>query len=228
MRTSIYLSVILLILCSKVSAQFTLPSLPYAYDALEPYIDEETMKIHHDVHHQAYVNNLNKALANQTKYLKYSLDELVTKVNQLPNDIKTAVRNNAGGHYNHTFFWNILTAPGKSSFGGAIEPAIIKKFGSFDKFKTAFENAATSRFGSGWAWLIVKKDGSIEIISTANQDNSLMDLAETKGAPVLALDVWEHAYYLKYQSKRADYAKAFWNIVNWDEVNRLYAQALKK
>jgi Fe-Mn family superoxide dismutase len=228
MRTRFYLLSILLILSIKVSAQFTLPPLPYAYNALEPYIDEKTVKLHHDVHHQAYVNNLNKALANQPKYSGYTLDELIMKVDRLPKEIRIAVRNNGGGHYNHSFFWKILTPAENSRFGGMIEPAIIKKFGSFDNFKTAFENAAVSRFGSGWAWLIVTKDGSLEIISTPNQDNSLMDLAETKGIPVLTIDVWEHAYYLKYQSKRADYVKAFWNIVNWDEVNKLYTQALKK
>lgn len=212
----------------KSFAQFTLPPLPYDYNALEPYIDEATMKLHHDVHHQTYVNNLNNALDGNAKYATQSIEELIAQVSRLPENIKTAVRNNGGGHYNHSLFWKVLTPSSKSKFGGQIEPAIKKQFGSFDNFKAAFEKAATSRFGSGWVWLIVKENGTLEIVSTPNQDNPLMDLAETKGTPVLAIDVWEHAYYLKYQSKRADYAKAFWNIVNWDEVNKLYAKTVKK
>lgn len=211
----------------RLSAQFVLPPLPYNYTALEPNIDETTMELHHDVHHQAYVNNLNAALAKHPKQAEKTLEELM-KIHSLPHDIQTAVRNNGGGHYNHSLFWRILTPSGQGIFGGAIESAILEQFGSFENFKTEFEKAAISQFGSGWAWLIVLNNGALAIASTANQDNPLMDVAEVQGAPILALDVWEHAYYLKYQSKRANYAKAFWNIVNWDEVNRLYLKALEK
>jgi Fe-Mn family superoxide dismutase len=224
MRTSLVF--FLLSLCAMVNAQFFLPPLPYNYNALEPYIDEATMKLHHDVHHKTYIDNLNKALEKATQYKNTSLEELISNINKLPESIKTDVRNNGGGHYNHYFFWNIMTTPGKSNFSGPVAQAIIRQYGSLENFESLFEKAATSRFGSGWAWLIVR-NGRLDIISTPNQDNPLMDIAEIKGTPILALDVWEHAYYLKYQSKRADYIKAFWNVVNWDEVNRLYTEALK-
>lgn len=226
MKTRIILSIVLMA-AIRLSAQFVLPPLPYNYNALEPNIDEATMQLHHDVHHQTYVNNLNAALTEHPKQAEKTLEELM-KIHSLPHNIQTAVRNNGGGHYNHSLFWRVLTPSGQSIFGGVIEPAILEQFGSFENFKTAFEKAAISQFGSGWAWLIVLKDGKLAITSTANQDNPLMDIAEVQGTPILALDVWEHAYYLKYKSKRADYAKAFWNIVNWDEVNRLYVEALER
>ncbi|HRB31057.1 MAG TPA: superoxide dismutase [Ferruginibacter sp.] len=195
---------------------FTLEPLPYAYDALEPYIDSETMKIHHDKHHQAYVDNLNKAIegtANETT----SLDDLVKKA----GSISPAVRNNGGGHWNHSFFWDSMAAQAGGEPTGKLAEAINSAFGSFDAFKEKFEGAGKTRFGSGWAWLIVK-DGKLEVSSTPNQDNPLMDVAEVKGSPLLGVDVWEHAYYLKYQNKRPDYLKAFWNVVNWKKVNERF------
>lgn len=195
---------------------FTLAPLPYAYDALEPYIDTLTMQIHHDRHHQAYVDNLNKAIAGTPNEGK-TLEELVAAA----GSISPAVRNNGGGHWNHDFFWNSLKKPGLPDVvnapSGKLAEAIQEAFGSFDAFKEKFANAGMTRFGSGWAWLIVK-DGKLEICSTPNQDNPLMDVAEVKGKPILGADVWEHAYYLKYQNKRADYLAAFWNVVNWDKV----------
>ncbi|MCX6194557.1 MAG: superoxide dismutase [Cytophagales bacterium] len=203
-------SVVLPSFASPVADSFSLPALPYAFDALEPHIDRLTMEIHHDRHHKAYVDNLNKALPGTTK----SIEEILASVSSQP----VAVRNNGGGHWNHSFFWNVL-APAKGSKPSAtLAKQIDTDFGSFDAFKTEFAKAATSRFGSGWAWLI-KKDGKLVISSTPNQDNPLMDLAEVKGQPILALDVWEHAYYLKYMNKRADYIAAFWNLVNWDFVS---------
>jgi Fe-Mn family superoxide dismutase len=203
-------SVVLPSFASPVADSFSLPALPYAFDALEPYIDRLTMEIHHDRHHKAYVDNLNKALPGTTK----SIEEILASVSSQP----VAVRNNGGGHWNHSFFWNVL-APAKGSKPSvALAKQIDTDFGSFDAFKAEFAKAATSRFGSGWAWLI-KKDGKLVISSTPNQDNPLMDLAEVKGKPILALDVWEHAYYLKYMNKRADYIAAFWNLVNWDFVS---------
>lgn len=198
---------------------FTLAPLPYAYEALEPHIDTETMKIHHGKHHQAYVDNLNAAVAggeNETK----SLEDLVKNA----GSISPAVRNNGGGHWNHTFFWNVLKVNNGEGPSGKLADAINEAFGSFDAFKEKFETAGKTRFGSGWAWLIVK-DGKLEVCSTPNQDNPLMDVVETKGTPVLGCDVWEHAYYLKYQNKRPDYLKAFWNVVNWDKVAELYEAA---
>jgi len=191
---------------------FTLAALPYAYEALEPHIDTLTMQIHHDKHHQAYVDNLNKAVAgtdNETK----SLEELVAKA----GSISPAVRNNGGGHWNHTFFWESLAGNAAGKPSGKLAEAIDAAFGSFDAFKEKFSQAGMTRFGSGWAWLIIK-DGKLEVSSTPNQDNPLMDVAEVKGTPILGADVWEHAYYLKYQNKRADYLAAFWNVVNWDKV----------
>lgn len=198
---------------------FTLAPLPYAYDALEPHIDTETMKIHHDKHHQAYVDNLNKAVAG-TENENTSLEDLVKKA----GSISPAVRNNGGGHWNHTFFWDVLKSNNGNGPSGKLAEAINEAFGSLEAFKEKFEDAGKTRFGSGWAWLIVK-DGKLVVTSTANQDNPLMDVADVKGTPVLGCDVWEHAYYLKYQNKRPDYLKAFWNVVNWDKVAELYEAA---
>lgn len=191
---------------------FTLAPLPYAHDALEPHIDTLTMQIHHGRHHQAYVDNLNKAIAG-TENENKSLEELVAAAGK----ISPAVRNNGGGHWNHTFFWESLAKNAGGTPTGAVADAINTAFGSFDAFKEKFAQAGMTRFGSGWAWLIVK-DGKLEVSSTPNQDNPLMDVAEVKGTPILGVDVWEHAYYLKYQNKRADYLAAFWNVVNWSKV----------
>jgi superoxide dismutase, Fe-Mn family len=198
---------------------FELPKLPYDYKALEPHIDAQTMEIHHSKHHNAYVTNLNKALEGQD-YANKSLEELMGIMSKLP----AAVRNNGGGHYNHSLFWQVMKPGGGGAPTGAIAQAIDQAFGSFDAFKEKFNNAAATRFGSGWAWLIKKADGKLEVTSSPNQDNPLMDLAEVKGTPVLGLDVWEHAYYLKYQNKRPDYVGAWWNVVNWDEVNKRFAK----
>ena len=191
---------------------FTLAPLPYAHDALEPHIDTLTMQIHHGKHHQAYVDNLNKAIAG-TEHENKSIEELVAQA----GSISTAVRNNGGGHWNHTFFWESLSPNGGGAPSGQLAEAINEAFGSFDSFKEKFATAGMTRFGSGWAWLIVK-DGKLEICSTPNQDNPLMDVAEVKGKPILGVDVWEHAYYLKYQNRRADYLSAFWNVVDWGKV----------
>lgn len=212
---------LMLIPASFVYGQHKLPELPYSYEALEPYIDATTMEIHHTVHHQAYVNNLNKALEKYPKYQKWTLDKLMVKLTSLPKDIQTAVRNNGGGHYNHTFFWQILAPAETSTLAPGLKNALEQSFGSIDKFKEEFEKAAVGRFGSGWVWLIQNKDGSLYIESTPNQDNLLMPYYKLKGKPILALDVWEHAYYLQYQSKRAAYVKAFWNVVNWNKVSEL-------
>ena len=200
---------------------FTLPALPYAYNALEPYIDELTMQIHHGKHHQAYVDNLNKAIAGTPNEGK-SLEELVKNA----GSISPAVRNNGGGHWNHSFFWEILgpNAGGKPS--GKLADAINSAFGSFESFQEKFAAGGAGRFGSGWVWLIVK-DGKLEISSTPNQDNPLMDVADVKGAPILGIDVWEHAYYLKYQNKRPDYLKAIWNVINWKSVAKHFDAASK-
>ena len=191
---------------------FTLPALPYAHDALEPHIDTQTMQIHHGKHHQAYVDNLNKAIAG-TPHENKSLEELVAHA----GSISVAVRNNGGGHWNHTFFWESLAPNAGGKPDGALGAAIDAAFGSFDAFKEKFSAAGMTRFGSGWAWLLVK-DGKLEISSTPNQDNPLMDVAEVKGKPILGVDVWEPAYYLKYQNRRADYLAAFWSVVNWKKV----------
>lgn len=201
---------------------FELPKLPYEYAALEPHIDTKTMEIHHGKHHQAYVTNLNNAIAG-TDAEKLSLEEINKNISKYP----MAVRNNGGGHFNHSLFWTVMKPGGGGAPSGALGEAISKQFGSFDEFKTQFAQAAATRFGSGWAWLIVKADKSLAISSTPNQDNPLMDIAEVKGTPVLGLDVWEHAYYLHYQNRRPDYVSAFWNVINWDEVARRYAEAVK-
>lgn len=199
---------------------FVLDPLPYPSDALEPNIDKQTMEIHHGKHHNAYVTNLNNAVAG-TEMENLSIDELVANVSKYP----VAVRNNGGGHFNHTLFWNILSANGGGQPTGQLGEAITQKFESFDAFKEAFAKAATTRFGSGWAWLIVGADGELAITSTPNQDNPLMDIAEQKGTPVIGLDVWEHAYYLKYQNRRPDYIGAFWNVVDWNAAEKRYQQA---
>jgi len=197
---------------------FTLPALPYAFDALEPHIDAQTMQIHHDKHHQAYVDNLNKALAG-TDGEKLSLEDLMSNISKYP----AAVRNNGGGHWNHSMFWEILGADGGQP-DGALAEAINAAFGSLNALKEKMNTAGTTRFGSGWAWLIVK-DGKLEVCSTPNQDNPLMDIAEVKGQPILGIDVWEHAYYLKYQNKRPDYLGAIWNVINWSEVAKRFDAA---
>lgn len=199
---------------------YELPKLPYAYDALEPNFDKETMEIHHTKHHNTYVTKLNDALKGHDDLASKSVDELVADLNSVPEDIRTAVRNNGGGHSNHTFFWQILSPNGGGEPTGAIKGAIESTFGSFDAFKEKFAEAATGRFGSGWAWLVVN-NGNLEITSTANQDSPLTD----GKTPVLGLDVWEHAYYLKFQNRRPEYITTFWNVVNWDEVNKRFEAA---
>lgn len=200
---------------------FTLPSLPYPHESLEPHIDAQTMQIHHGKHHQAYVDNLNKAIAG-TEHESKSLEELVSRA----GSISPAVRNNGGGHWNHTFFWESLTPNAGGKPEGALAEAINSTFESFDAFKEKMNNAGATRFGSGWAWLIIK-DGKLEVTSTPNQDNPLMDVAETKGTPLLGIDVWEHAYYLKYQNRRPEYLGAFWNVVNWKKVSERFDSASK-
>jgi superoxide dismutase, Fe-Mn family len=201
---------------------FTLPALPYAFNALEPHIDARTMEIHHGKHHNAYVTNLNSAIAGKPEE-NLSIEEICKSVSKYP----AAVRNNGGGHYNHSMFWTLLSPSGGGAPSGALGEAINSAFGTFDEFKTKFAAAATGRFGSGWAWLIVDASGKLQITSTPNQDNPLMDVAEGRGTPVLGLDVWEHAYYLNYQNRRPDYIAAFWNIVNWTEVAKRLAAAAK-
>lgn len=200
--------------------KFELPELPYAYDALEPHIDNETMSIHHTKHHNTYVSNLNGALEGYSDLQNKSLDELLKDLDNLPKEIQTAVRNNGGGHANHSLFWELMSPNGGGSPKGSLAEAIDAKFGSFDQFKEEFKAAATGRFGSGWAWLVVD-NGELAITSTPNQDTPVMD----GKTPILGVDVWEHAYYLKYQNKRPDYVSAFWNVVNWDKVAELYQAA---
>ncbi|GAB3636626.1 superoxide dismutase [Hymenobacter arcticus] len=199
---------------------FELPKLPYAYDALEPTFDAQTMEIHHTKHHQAYVTNLNAAIAG-TEMESQSIEEILHNIAAAT----PAVRNNGGGHWNHSLFWTVLSPNGGGQPTGAVGEAITKSFGSYDNFKTEFTKAATTRFGSGWAWLVKQADGSLTIASTPNQDNPLMPDAGIKGTAILGLDVWEHAYYLKYQNKRPDYIAAFFNLINWDEVNKRFAAA---
>ena len=203
---------------SGIAPEF--PALPYAYDALEPYIDARTMEIHYDKHHRAYYTNFLNAIKG-TPLEGMAVTDIFASISKQPD----AIRNNGGGYYNHFFFWNNLrkgTAP-----AGELSAAITKSFGSFDKFKEAFSTAAKTRFGSGWAWLYLNSDKNLAVGSTPNQDNPLMDISTVKGTPLLTLDVWEHAYYLKYQNKRADYIDAFWNVVNWDEVNKRYTASVK-
>ncbi|RDC56710.1 superoxide dismutase [Pedobacter chinensis] len=200
---------------------FELPALPYATDALEPHIDKTTMEIHHDKHHQAYVTNLNKALEGKPEATS-SIEEIIKNVSKFP----AAVRNNGGGHYNHSLFWKVLGPNKGGEPTGDLAKAIDDAFGSFAELKTKLQDAGATRFGSGWAWLSVGADKKLQVSSTPNQDNPLMDLAEVKGTPIFGIDVWEHAYYLKYQNKRPDYLAAIWNAVNWDAVAELYKKAL--
>jgi Fe-Mn family superoxide dismutase len=203
-------------------AEYTLPPLPYDFAALEPYIDAQTMQIHHDKHHQAYVTNLNNALKDHPDFLGKPIDELLKGIDQIPEAARTAVRNNGGGHANHSLFWLTLKPGGGSGTPtGAIGEAITAELGGFDAFKEAFTKAATTRFGSGWAWLVLGKDGKLAVLSLPNQDSPYME-GQT---PLLGLDVWEHAYYLKYQNRRPEYITAFWNIVDWDAVNKSYQAA---
>ncbi|HGC5851265.1 superoxide dismutase [Mn] [Serratia ureilytica] len=201
---------------------YSLPSLPYAYDALEPHFDKQTMEIHHTKHHQTYVNNANTVLEAYPELAKYSVEELIQDLDKVPADKRTFMRNNAGGHANHSFFWKNLKTG--TTLGGDLKAAIERDFGSVEKFQEEFEKAAATRFGSGWAWLVLK-DGKLAVVSTANQDSPLMGeaVAGASGFPIIGLDVWEHAYYLKYQNKRPDYIKAFWNVVNWDEAAAHFA-----
>lgn len=198
---------------------FELPKLPYAYDALEPYIDAQTMEIHHSKHHQAYVTNLNAALEKHPQLAGKSLEELLRDLSAVPEDIRTVVRNHGGGTWNHSMFWLVMAPQAGGAPAGDLAKAIEAAFGSFDGFKSEFEKAANGRFGSGWAWL-VKKDGGLAVVSTANQDNPMSEGV----TPVLGIDVWEHAYYLKYQNRRAEYVSNWWNVVNWDEVARRLAE----
>lgn len=198
---------------------FELPKLPYAYEALEPFIDAQTMTIHHTKHHQAYVTNLNAALEKHPELGSWSLTDLVAKLAEVPEDIRTAVRNHGGGHWNHDLFWNIMGPNAGGEPAGALAKAIEADFGAFASFKAEFDKAAMGRFGSGWAWLVVKGD-KLAVVSTANQDNPLTDGLK----PLLGIDVWEHAYYLKYQNRRADYVAAWWNVVNWEAVASRYGK----
>lgn len=200
---------------------YTLPALPYAYNALEPYIDEETMRIHHTKHHQAYIDNVNKALEG-TAFAGRDIEDILKKLDEVPENIRTAVRNNGGGHANHSLFWQVMGPGGKGKPEGRLQEQIDKDFGSFEKFQEAFETAGKTQFGSGWAWLVVK-DGKLSVEKTANQDSPL-----SKGQqPILGADVWEHAYYLKYQNRRPEYLSQFWHVVNWDEVARRFEEAAK-
>lgn len=202
---------------------YQLPALPYANNALEPYIDEQTMMIHHDRHHNTYVTNLNAALEGHPELASKSVEDLIADLDSVPESIRTAVRNNGGGHANHSLFWLIMAPNAGGEPTGAVAAAIESELGGFEKFKEAFTKAATTRFGSGWAWLSVDKAGKLVVSSTANQDSPIMEGL----TPILGLDVWEHAYYLKYQNKRPDYISAFWNVINWAEVNKRYEAAKK-
>lgn len=204
--------------------EFILPDLPYPYDALEPHIDKMTMEIHHQKHHGAYLTNLKAALEKYPDWAAKPFEEILGNISRLPEDIRTAVRNNGGGHWNHSFFWPLLTPKSTGKPVGELAKAIDQTFGGFEAFQEKFSAAAMGRFGSGWAWL-VWRDGKLEIGSTPNQDNPLMDISELRGKPILGLDVWEHAYYLKYQNRRADYIKAWWNVINWEEAEKHYLAA---
>ncbi len=197
---------------------FKLPELDYEYDALEPYIDKMTMEIHHTRHHQAYIDNLNKALEGYEKYQEMNIKDLIANLDTLPEEIQTAVRNNGGGHLNHSIFWKVMSPKGGGNPVGEVAKKIEEDLGGFDKFKEKFKKAALGRFGSGWAWLVVNKDGKFEILSTANQDNPISEGKE----PLLGIDVWEHAYYLKYQNKRADYIDSWFNVVDWNIIEEKY------
>jgi Fe-Mn family superoxide dismutase len=201
-----------------MAQHYELPPLKYAFNALEPAIDAMTMEIHHDKHHAAYVNNLNKALENFPDWQGRPIDALLKSINEVPETIRTAVRNNGGGHANHTLFWDWLMPGGSKAPSGSLEKEIVSAFNSVDAFQTAFSNAATGWFGSGWAWLVLDRNNKLQVYSTANQDSPYSEGFK----PILGLDVWEHAYYLKYQNRRADYIKAFWTVVNWDVIDRLF------
>jgi len=201
----------------------TLPALPYAFGALEPHIDARTMEIHHDKHHAAYVNNLNNALKDHADLAAKPVNDLISDLAAVPEAVRTAVRNNGGGHSNHSFFWELMTPGGAPSPVGKLAEAIVRTFGGADEFKAKFEAAGVGRFGSGWAWLIVNKQGGLEVVSTPNQDSPIME----GNRPVLGNDVWEHAYYLNYQNRRPDYLKAWWNVVNWDHAEQNYLNGLK-
>ena len=205
---------------------YTLPDLPYAFDALQPSIDAQTMEIHHGKHHAAYVSKVNAAIEGNTDLGSKSIEELISNISAIPEDIRGAVRNNGGGHYNHSLFWTIIGPDAGGEPEGELSDAITKDLGGLDAFKESFSNTAATRFGSGWAWLCVS-DGKLCVCSTPNQDSPIMDVAECKGMPILGLDVWEHAYYLKYQNRRPEYVSAFWNIVNWSAVSELYKTVLQ-
>ena len=201
----------------------TLPDLPYDYDALEPHIDERTMRIHHTKHHQGYTNKLNNALEGHTKLQQKNIDELLSDIDSVPEDVRTAVRNNGGGFANHSLFWTVMSPNGGGQPSGALADAINSTFGSFDRFKEEFADAASGRFGSGWAWLVVNDSGDLKLYSRANQDSPYMD----GNTPILGIDVWEHAYYLNYQNERGSYIEAWWNVVDWDRVNEYYENATR-
>ncbi|MBD1228368.1 superoxide dismutase [Mn] [Xenorhabdus griffiniae] len=205
----------------------SLPSLPYSYDALEPHFDKQTMEIHHTKHHQTYVTNTNTALEAFPELSELHIDELIQQLDKIPADKRTFIRNNAGGHSNHSLFWKGLKLG--TVLDGALKAAIERDFGSIDSFKEKFEQAAATRFGSGWAWLVLKEDGKLAVVSTSNQDSPLMgeEIAGASGYPIVGLDVWEHAYYLKYQNRRPDYIKAFWHVVDWDEAAKRYEEKMK-
>lgn len=206
---------------------YELPKLSYDYNALEPHFDAQTMEIHHSRHHNTYITNVNKALADSGVSAPADVADLIADLSKLPENIRTAVRNNGGGHWNHSFFWTILSPNGGGKPTGKLAEAIDAELGGFDKLKEAFAQAATTRFGSGWAWLIVGADKKLQVTSTPNQDNPLMQgVADKNGTPVIGIDVWEHAYYLKYQNKRPDYIGAFWNVVDWNKADELYQAAL--
>ncbi|MEX1071725.1 MAG: superoxide dismutase [Anaerolineales bacterium] len=198
---------------------FTLPKLPYDFNALEPHIDAKTMEIHHDKHHQAYVNNLNGAIEKHPELASKSIEDLLKDLNSIPEDIRMVVRNNGGGHYNHSMFWELMSAKGGGEPSGKLADEIKKAFGDFAAFTEKFSTTAVGRFGSGWGWLVKGKDGALSVVSTPNQDNPISD----GHTPLLGVDVWEHAYYLNYQNRRPDYVKAWWNVVNWDEVAKRFA-----
>ncbi|HEX6481834.1 MAG TPA: superoxide dismutase [Ktedonobacteraceae bacterium] len=200
---------------------YEVPPLPYDYNALEPYIDTQTMQLHHDKHHAAYVSNLNAAIQNAPQFASLPIEQLIQRLNEVPDNIRTAVRNNGGGHLNHSMFWQIMSPNGGGQPGGDLASAINSTFGSFDQFKAAFNDAGVKRFGSGWAWLVLDPSGKLVVTSTANQDSPLTD----GSFPIMGNDVWEHAYYLKYQNRRPDYLNAWWNVVNWNEIEKRYQQA---
>jgi Fe-Mn family superoxide dismutase len=200
---------------------YEVPALPYAYNALEPHIDEATMRVHHDKHHGAYVTNVNNALADAPQLANLKIEDLLRRIAEVPEKIRTAVRNNGGGHANHSMFWTIMKPQGGGKPSGALAQAIDKKFGGFEAFQTAFNDAGLKRFGSGWAWLVVNKSGDLEVLSTANQDSPYLEGLY----PVMGNDVWEHAYYLKYQNRRSEYLSAWWNTLNWEEIGKRFAAA---